>query len=236
MHSLELLALRPFFLTFHQALISTGLLTGLQTYVGEDAAVQAALHNLHGALVAGQDWESAVRTVSPALPGVLTELLILGAAQANLDGVVAEINRLYHRHPHERELYAALSQAVANLEAGAGSGLICQGCLVETFEKILARAALEKARRVLLSQTGQAYFEQRYLGAKLILVREACHALTYRTLYACFKTASQEGTLSGEGWSQTYAVTALSPDAYQVKSATHTLECVFLTPLSELPQ
>jgi hypothetical protein len=125
---------------------------------------------------------------------------------------------------------------LAQAEAGPRPDLICQGCLVQTLEKILARAALEQSPRVLLSQTADAYFEQRYLGVKLIYIREPSHALTYRTLYHTLEQASQRGVLEGPGWAHTYTVHGLAPNRYHVQSPQQHLECVFVTPLETQPE
>jgi hypothetical protein len=236
MPSLSLLALRDFLTAFYPALLSTGLLEGLQAYHSPDPDVRSTLSHWYQLLAEGQDWESAVRGLSPAPPGVITELLVLGAAQARLDEVVAEMNRLYGQHADETALYVALSEQLAQAEAGPRPDLICQGCLVQTLEKILARAALEQAARVLLSQTADAYFEQRYLGVKLILIREPSHALTYRTLYQTLDRASQSGGLGGRPeWAQAYTVHGLAPNTYHLQSPQQHLECVFITPLENLP-
>lgn len=219
---------------FIRGLITIGLLPVLAAYQDDDLAVLEVIQQLYQSLSSGMDWESALRAVSPALPGVLTELLILGSAQAQLDYVAQEIDQYYKKHTQETELYQALSGYLRRLETGPHPAIICQSCLVQTLEKILARATFEGTHRVILKQTGHAFFEQNYLGVKLIAVREPCHALTYRTLYKALEVASQNQALAGEGWAHDYQVSKTQADSYQIKSPHQVLECVFSTALSTL--
>ncbi len=228
-------AFEAFLNFYYPCLLTTGLVADLPRFKSEDPEVQAVVQQLYEALTGGKDWESALRGLSPALPEVLTELLIAGAAQARLDHVIAEMLTHYQEHTDEAELYQALSQQLAHLEVGPRPALICQNCLVQSFEKLLARAALEKAQRVLLKQTGHSFFEQAYLGSKLVQVREASHAHTYRSLWQLLNRACQQHSFPGEGWMQAYTVHPLEPSSFCISSAHQTLVCVFLTPLSDLP-
>lgn len=246
-------SLRVFWPVFYDGLLRTGLAQPLQDFQPEpaDPKLEKALQALAQDLIAGQDWEQALKSMPWRFPAVMEHLLILGHDRAQLDVVVAWIIEAYaHHEAHQGDdteepalnVLDALSARVRSYELQGGSSVICVGCVQRELQKIMARASLESAHQVYLSQVGDQFFQQSYIGAKVVHVKEACHRLTYTTLLQSLKAAAVSGQweametpLNNE---LSYRVAQKGEQQFQVKDLTQhpaqTLEIIFQTVL-DLP-
>ena len=181
-------------------------------------------------------WVEALAALSIRFPEVLEKLLGSASDRGLLDHVLADICSCYQQHPDDDlALYEALSLLWSEFEVLPQGRLICLGCVLRAFQKILQRAQLEQAHQVYLSQDGDRYFHQKYVAAKLIHIQEASHAMTYRTLYdqLLHAAAGHEpwDIMDMRGIQQRYIVKALEPYHFVVHYQNQALELIFVTPL-----
>ena len=125
-----------------------------------------AAPSLLQALKEGCAFQDALKRMSPRLPQVLEELLLLGLQLRMIDYLAEDIRQAY-RSP--RGLKTRLDALLRKWRTGNPSVVCINGsCLEREVGKILRRARAEKASEVVLKADG----EQVYLGVKPVRVIE----------------------------------------------------------------
>lgn len=158
---------------------------------------------LSESLMEGIPFATALERTRPNLPGPLIRALDSGARQSQLDVVLDQARTLIQSHDT-----LGIEVLAARLEARR-SVPVCGGCFDAELEKILQRAALEKAPRVVIAQE-EGMIRQVYAGAKPVVVREmafAAHLASLRTTLDAL-TQRHDGPL---------AATAKGPNTYALK-------------------
>lgn len=215
---------QDFFHHYYQGLLSEGLIKPLHNFPTPNVELQQALHSLAEALTQGKPFAHALQSMSPAFP-ILTETLLSHAeACGALDQAVAQLISLDALLTQPTVWASEMTRFVSDYENNAQSAFICRGCFERELQSIWQRAQLERAQEVYLEQNS-GFFEQKYVGAKLIWVRIPSHALSYATLWQQLKQASQEASLQLS--EQSFKLKAITSNQFLLEQEQQTLMLYF---------
>lgn len=159
---LSLEACRPLALRILPRICREGLVKPFRSW--KHPAATALLKGLKD----GKDFPTALRGMSPRLPGLLEPLLARGARRGVLDHVCEDIRDTYARRRTEPSLRKDLG-ALALKYRSRNPAVMClsEACFDREIGMLTRRARTEKAREVILKADG----EQVYLGHKPVKVR-----------------------------------------------------------------
>lgn len=210
-----------FWTHYLQGICESGLTQPLDDFSTEGDFKQS-LSSWSSALKTGCDYEMALSRMTPLFPKMIQELLVLGHVQSCLDKVVRELQTLYEQPSLDED---ALSRLLSQLQFDTSSEMICLGCAESVLYKIWQHALIENATEVLLSQEDELFFHQRYIGARVVYLREPCHSKNFYTLYRWLSGALSQASLSLKGLEMT--LESELGDIFVLSHATHSLKLTF---------
>lgn len=195
----------------------TGLMKLLDDFAGANPGpLGETVRSWHDNMVAGQSLQEALRRAKPGLALPVEELLALSLEQGVLDRALADLDAILRVNGGEEQRRQELSRLLNSFRDREAGGIVCDECLRRELEKVLRRARLEQAYEVILTQEGESFFHQKYLGVKAIHLIEPCHSRLYKSFLARLKQCAADRTAlvldSGE-----YAVSESRGGKFQLR-------------------
>lgn len=214
---------REFLKAFYDGIMVQGLLQPLAE-IAKNNQGRAGLtaQSWYDLQLAGETPQASVFKVIPAFPSHVEQLLALGFETSSLDLVIADLLEANSRNASDSH-YASLIEKYQKFDMQK----ICADCWDGEISKILMRAKIEGATKVVLEQEGESFLHQKYVGAKLVRVSEASISAVAKTIeYTLQERAKSKADLKLQGGS--YLVNQIDSDTYMLLGSDQNLELSFL--------
>lgn len=169
-----------------------GLMHILHEYQGLNKNnVNVAISSLYQNLTEGLSFQDSIKEMKIKFPLCIEEILIKAIENSTLDSALNDMEKILKSNYSEYELFDCMSRLLDEYNDNLKTEIICDGCFLNEFEKVLKRAEIEKAYEIIFEQDGEKYFIQRYIGIKSVKYMEPCHSKTYKTFYVRLEELSK---------------------------------------------
>jgi hypothetical protein len=214
---------RVFLKAYHDGIMAKGLLQPLAEFAKTNQS-RAALtaQSWYELQLAGETPQASVFKVIPAFPAPVEQLLALGFETSSLDLAIADLLEAINKNATDLQ-YSALIEKYRKFDMQK----ICADCWHSEISKILMRAKIEGATKVVLEQEGESFLHQKYVGSKLVKISEASIPAVARTIeYTLQERAKSKSDLKLQDGK--YLVNQIDSDTYMLLGAHQNLEISFV--------
>ena len=217
---------REFLIAYYDGVMAQGLLQPLFEIAKKPGKVGQAALSWYELQLAGETPQASVLKIIPSFPTPVESLLALGFETSMLDKAILDIIAALKRSATEAQ-FDEIIQKYKDMDVQ----VICADCGEYEISKILGRARLERAVKVLLEQDSEGFLHQKFIGPKLVQVTEASIPIVMttieKTLQDCAQTKSDFKT--GE---ESYKVNHIDGHNYMILGSSQNLEIRFIHVLS----
>lgn len=171
-----------------------GLMHILHEYQGLNKNnVCVAIGSLYQNLTESLSFQDSIKGMKIKFPLCIEEIFIKAIENSALDYALTDMEKIFKSNYSEYELFDCMSRLLDEYNDNLKTEIICEGCFLNEFEKVLKRAEIEKAYEIIFEQDDEKYFIQRYIGIKSVKYIEPCHSKTYKTFYVRLEELSKNG-------------------------------------------
>ncbi|PIE53456.1 hypothetical protein CSA37_01410 [Candidatus Fermentibacteria bacterium] len=172
----------PLIKAMRNGVLNEGLWESLKAYGQADSQKpNKASESIFCIYTAGADFQESISKCKPSLPQSISQILIAGYRNSMLDFALEDIEKTISETDDSVVLNEKLTGLIEKYEKCIVSG-ICSGCLEREFHLLLAQAQKLNATTVELTQNGDSFLEQNFIGSSSIHLKRPTHSLVYRTL------------------------------------------------------
>ena len=173
----------PLIQAMRNGVLNVGLWESLEAYGQADSQKpNRASESIFGMYTAGADFQESISKSKPSLPQSISRILVAGYRNSMLDFALEDIEKTISETDDPVVLNEKLTGLIEKYENCRVSG-ICSGCLEREFYLLLNQAQKHNATIVELTQNGDSFLEQNFIGRSSIHLTRPTHSLVYRTLH-----------------------------------------------------
>lgn len=213
---------REFLKAFYDGIMVQGLLQPLAEIAKNNPGrAGLAAQSWYDLQLAGETPQASVFKVIPAFPSHVEQLLALGFETSSLDLVIADLLDANSRNASDTH-YSSLIEKYQKFDMQK----ICADCWHNEISKILMRAKIEGATKVVLEQEGESFLHQKFVGPKLVKITEASISAVIKTIeYTLQERATTKVNLKLQDG--VYLVNQINSETYMLLGAHQNLEIYF---------
>jgi len=172
----------PLIQAMRNGVLNVGLWESLEAYGQADSQkANRASESILGMYTAGADFQESISKSKPSLPQSISRILVAGYRNSMLDFALEDIEITLSETDDPVVLNEKLTGLIEKYEKCRVSG-ICSGCLEREFHLLLNQAQKQNATTVELTQNGESFLDQTFIGRSTINLKRPTHSLVYRTL------------------------------------------------------